>query len=146
MNIRGFPEHIQQQIAEKTGKSATSEASAKYEILARGAKPDGEKNKHESYFEQEYLIPMRSAGKIIEWHFEKFRWKLGDNCFYKPDYFTVMADLSINIYEVKGHWTEKARVKIKAAADAMPWFRWIACYRKAGAWTFEMINHKQYKP
>lgn len=145
VSLSDLPDHIRKQVEAKT-KPATRSTSTKYEILARGARPDGKMNKHEEYFEREYLIPKRSAGEVIEWHYEKFRWKIGENCFYKPDFFAVMADLSINIYEVKGYWTEKARVKTRAAADAMPWFRWIACYRKAGVWQFEMMNHKQYKP
>jgi predicted nuclease of restriction endonuclease-like RecB superfamily len=67
--------------------------------------------------------------------------KIGDRCRYTPD-FAAMKAGRIVLWEVKGFWRDDARVKIKTAARAFPFFNFIAVQRKgrtAAGWTVEKI-------
>ena len=51
--------------------------------------------------------------------------RLADKTFYTPDFAVMAGDGFMEMHEVKGFWTDDARVKIKVAADQYP-FRFIA--------------------
>jgi len=76
----------------------------------------GRMNGTESRYESEVLTPRKLGGEIVAYWFEAFKFRLADNTFYTPDFFVVMADMTIEFHEVKGHWEDDARVKIKVAA------------------------------
>jgi hypothetical protein len=66
--------------------------------------------------------------------------KLGDDCRYTPDFFTVDRNGEGVFHEVKGFWRDDARVKIKVAAREFP-VKFIAVQKaKGGGWTVEEIN------
>lgn len=45
---------------------------------------------------------------------------------------------SLELHEVKGHWEDDARVKIKVAARMHPWFRFRAVKAaRGGRWEYE---------
>lgn len=88
-----------------------------------------------------YLEVLKRTGKILEWRYERMHIRLADNTFYIPDFFVVMADGSIEIHEVKGHWEDDARVKIKVAASENPWFTFVAVKKSKTGWTFEWFGH-----
>lgn len=72
-----------------------------------------------------HLERLRAAGQIV-WHrFEGVKLRLADNTFYTPDFAVMAADGVMEMHEVKGFWTDDARVKIKVAADQYP-FRFMA--------------------
>lgn len=48
----------------------------------------------------------------------------------------LRADGVFEVHEVKGHWEDDARVKIKVAAELYP-FKFIAVRKQKGAWLFE---------
>ena len=48
----------------------------------------------------------------------------------------LRPDGAFEIHEVKGHWEDDARVKIKVAAELYP-FKFIAARKVKGAWLFE---------
>ena len=48
----------------------------------------------------------------------------------------MLADGTLEVHEVKGHWVDDARVKIKVAADMYP-FRFIAIKAAGGNWQTE---------
>jgi len=76
------------------------------------------------------LSQRQNAGEVL-WHkFEGLKLRLADKTFYTPDFAVMAADGVMECHEVKGHWQDDARVKIKVAAALYP-FRFIAVKRQA---------------
>lgn len=86
----------------------------------------------------DYLAQRKLAGEIRSYLFEKVKFKLAPKTFYTPDFYVVTPDC-IEIHEVKGHWQDDARVKIKVAAEMFPEFKWVAVQwkNKKVGWLFE---------
>lgn len=84
-----------------------------------------------------YLERLRRAGEILEYRFERLKFRMADKTFYTPDFFVVQADYSIEIHEVKGHWEDDARVKIKCVAEENPWFTFVAVKKGKGAYAWD---------
>ena len=88
-----------------------------------------------------HLNGLIHAGRVVAWAYESIKFKLADRTFYTPDFFVIMADGGIEIHEVKGHWEDDARVKIKAAARMNPWFRFRAVKAaRGGRWAYESFG------
>ena len=87
----------------------------------------------------ERLWVRQAAGEVLWYKFEALNLRLADNTFYRPDFFVMLKDLSLEVHEVKGHWEDDARVKIKVAAALFP-FRFIAVTRDKSGWKFEVFN------
>jgi hypothetical protein len=96
------------------------------------------------------LEARKAAGEVSWWAFETMRFRLADGAWYKPDFAVVVTfqfqadgqlwvDSKLELHEVKGHWREAARVRIKVAADRHP-FRFVAVTRKGGQWQYETIR------
>lgn len=98
-------------------------------IRARARHAPGVMNKAEERYAREQLAPAKAAGVIRDWRFEPLKLRIGDKCFYTPDFLVVTAEGFIELHEFKGHWEDDARVKIKAAASLYPWFTFIAITR-----------------
>jgi hypothetical protein len=100
----------------------------------------GKMNKTEALFEASFVRPRLYNGDICEYGFECIKLRLAKTTFYTPDFYVVTPN-EIIIYEVKGHWEDDARVKIKVAADKYPCFRFIAVQKKTakegGGWKLE---------
>lgn len=111
-------------------------------IQALGRMKVGEMNKTESAYGQ-HLELLRRAGEIAWFKFEGLKLRLADSTFYTPDYAVMLTDGSLECHEVKGHWEEDARVKIKVAASLYP-FRFIAVQkqtaREGGGWKTEAFD------
>ena len=91
---------------------------------ALGRLRQGERNKTEAAYE--FVLKMRQqAGEIAWYRFEAIKLRLADNTFYTPDFAVMLATGEMELHEVKGHWEDDARVKIKVAAQMYP-FRFIA--------------------
>lgn len=86
---------------------------------ARACHKTGEMNQYERAYAA-VLEKRKLAGEIQEYHFERYKLRLGQACYYTPDFAVVRADGVLEFHEVKGFWEEDARVKIKAAADQYP--------------------------
>lgn len=96
--------------------------------------------------EAAYDVTLREkalAGEVLWWRFEGLKLRLADNTFYTPDFAVMAADGVIECHEVKGHWTDDARVKIKVAADQYP-FRFLAvkaeAKKRGGGWRIETFG------
>lgn len=90
-----------------------------------------------------HLERLRMAGTILWYRFEGVKLRLADKTFYTPD-FAVMTDANeIQMHEVKGFWSDDARVKIKVAADQYP-FLFLAVTvqsaRNGGGWRVELFD------
>lgn len=108
-------------------------------MLALGRLKAGEMNKTEAAYASR-LSALQAAGEI-QWHrFEGLKLRLADNTFYTPDFAVMAADGVMECHEVKGHWQDDARAKIKIAASMYP-FRFIAVKvkpkRYGGGWAVE---------
>lgn len=82
--------------------------------------------------EREYGAVLRArqaAGEVAWFRFEGLKLRLADNTFYTPDFAVMLADGSLECHEVKGHWQDDARVKIKVAAEMYP-MRFVAVRRR----------------
>jgi len=108
-------------------------------VLALGRLKTGVMNKTEQAYAN-HLESQKAAGIILWWKFEGLKFRLADNTFYTPDFAVMLPDGMIEIREVKGFWTDDARVKIKIAAEMYP-FDFIAVKAKAkkdgGGWSVE---------
>jgi len=79
---------------------------------------------------------LKRAGSIIDYVYEGLKFRLGEGAVYTPDFLVVHED-HFELHEVKGHWREAARVRIKVAAEKFPWFTFVAVQYKSGAWIEE---------
>lgn len=108
-------------------------------IQALGRLKSGSMNKTEA----EYAIALerrKIAGEVAWYKFEGIKFRLADNTFYTPDFLVMLQDGQMQVHEVKGFWTDDARVKIKVAADLYP-FQFYAIKANAkkngGGWLVE---------
>lgn len=107
--------------------------------FAKGRLKQGEMNQTEKAYND--LLALRLQAREILWfRFEGLKLRLADSTFYTPDFAVLAADSVVECHEVKGHWTDDARVKIKVAADQYP-FRFLAVKkatkREGGGWNVE---------
>ncbi|MBO3002248.1 DUF1064 domain-containing protein [Stenotrophomonas maltophilia] len=107
--------------------------------FARGRMPAGQMNKAEQAYAQ-HLERLRATGDVEWYRFEGVKLRLADNTFYTPDFAVMSGDGVMEMHEVKGFWTDDARVKIKVAAGQYP-FRFIAfkavAKNRGGGWLRE---------
>ncbi|WP_103729003.1 DUF1064 domain-containing protein [Novosphingobium sp. HII-3] len=92
-------------------------------MQALGRLKVGQRNKTEQEYEN-FLVRRQMAGEIAWFKFEGLKLRLADNTFYTPDFAVMLSSGEIECHEVKGFWTDDARVKIKVAADLYPF-----CFR-----------------
>lgn len=109
-------------------------------------------NKWECLFRDELEL-RRLAGEVSWYAFEPMRLKLAEytqngkerTIWYKPDFAALVrsegdcgqpCDSHLEYFEVKGHWREAARVRIKMAASQYP-FRFVAVTREKCEWRYE---------
>ncbi len=105
----------------------------------------GVMNKTEERFAL-YLNNRVKVGEVLAWRFESLTFtltRIAHGVRYTPDFMVVFPD-HIAFYEVKGHWEDDARVKIKMAAEMFPWFRWVAVtaepQKLGGGWKEEVFE------
>ncbi|MAH46984.1 DUF1064 domain-containing protein [Candidatus Pacearchaeota archaeon] len=94
--------------------------------------------------EERYAVELdvrQKAGDIAWWAFEPLKLRLADRTFYTPDFMILHTDGALEIVEIKGHWEDDARVKIKVAAKQYWMFRFTALRAKrkkeGGGWARE---------
>lgn len=100
----------------------------------------GTMNKTEAKY-ADHLEALRIAGKVLWFKFEAIKLRLASNTFYTPDFLVMAADESLELHEVKGHWEDDARVKIKVVAEQYP-FRVLAVTYKRGDVCIEEFGNK----
>lgn len=101
---------------------------------ARARRVAGTMNKTEAAY------AIRLSGR--RWRFEGVTLKLADDCRYTPDFMVIAEDDVIEFHEVKGHWRDDARVKIRVAAEKFPMFRFLAATPRKDGWDFEHFGPK----
>lgn len=107
--------------------------------FALGRLKTGQMNQTEQAYADRLKL-LQHAGQIAWFKFEGLKLRLADNTFYTPDFAVMLADGTLECHEVKGHWQDDARAKIKIAADLYP-FRFIAvkvrARKRGGGWETE---------
>lgn len=88
-----------------------------------------------------HLNELLHDGKVLWWGFQCIKLRLAKKTWYEPDFLVMQENGELEVHEVKGHWEDDARVKIKVAADILP-FRFKALTRpaKAAGWFVEVIG------
>lgn len=111
----------------------------KFTQRALGRLPTGTMNKTEAAYAS-FLDTLILCKDVLWWKFEAAKLRLADNTFYSPDFLVLKADGALECHEVKGHWEDDARVKIKVAASIYP-MQFIAVQAlaksKGGGWKVE---------
>ncbi|EMG36595.1 hypothetical protein PCS_02607 [Desulfocurvibacter africanus PCS] len=102
----------------------------------RERREPGRMNKTEARYRDEVLEPARASGEIVDYRFEALKLRLADLTFYTPDFFVVRREF-MEVVEIKGHWEDDARVKIKVAAEQYPCFKFTALRFVKGRWEQE---------
>lgn len=85
----------------------------------------------------EHLEAKLRRGEIRAYDFEPVKLRLADNTFYAPDFRVIRHDYAIEYHEVKGHWEDDARVKIKVAASLHPYIFRAFTSPSPGTWVEE---------
>jgi hypothetical protein len=108
-------------------------------VRALGRLPAGAMNRTEEAYSR-HLETQRAAGRVAWFKFEGIKLRLADNTFFSPDFAVMLSGGEMQMHEVKGHWQDDARVKIKVAAALYP-FEFIAVTVKpkklGGGWQEE---------
>lgn len=137
-----FNKRVQQQIEEKlkgfdnAPEAGSGRIDGSVKALDSTATAQaGRMNKTEKRYSQ-LLQHQKETGEITDWRHEPFNLRLAKKTFYKPDFAVLRNDFIIEIHEVKGRWRDDALVKIKVAAEHLPWFRFIAAFYTKGVWEF----------
>lgn len=101
--------------------------------LALGRMKAGTMNATERAYAAELEL-LKQTGEVAWYKFEGVKLRLADNTFYTPDFAVMLINGALQMHEVKGFWTDDARVKIKVAADMYPFefFALKARPKKAG--------------
>ena len=104
---------------------------------ALGRLPKGRMNNTETAYAAKLEL-RKAAGEVAWWVFEGLKLRLADATFYDTDFTVMLSTGELEVHEVKGHWTDDARVKIKVAAAQYP-FRFIALKksRESAGWQIE---------
>ena len=114
-------------------------APADVELSTSVAIPSAAMNRWERQM-ADWLALGESIGEIKWWAFEPLRFRIGKGAFYTPDFVVVDELGQLVAYEVKGHWEEDARVRIKVAASRYRWVRFVVVKAASkGALTFEPV-------
>lgn len=107
------------QLAAYEANKATTAAARTKKVQALGRLKVGAMNKTETSYGA-HLESQKQAGLVAWYKFEGIKFRLADNTFYTPDYAVMLTNGQLQAHEVKGHWEDDARVKIKVAADMYP--------------------------
>jgi len=103
--------------------------------FALGRMKAGKQNNTEKAYGAQLEL-RKITGEVAWYAFEGVKLRLADNTFYSPDFAVMLSSGELEIHEVKGFWTDDARVKIKVAASRFP-FRFIAVRKTKAGWEME---------
>lgn len=106
---------------------------------ARGVHKVGVMNSLEESYRDELNRKMR-RGEIRAFFFEAVTLRLANNTRYTPDFLVIRNDYAVEFHEVKGHWEEDARVKIKVAVAMYPFIFRAFTQPSPGAWVEERFE------
>jgi hypothetical protein len=111
----------------------------------RARLPYGEMNGTEKAYDR-HLKTLLEVGAIAWYKWQPFNLPLGPGVYYRPDFLVQLPTGELEVHEVKGHWEEDARVKIRLAATIFP-FLFVAITvrprKEGGGWEREEFTNIQ---
>jgi hypothetical protein len=126
-------------VSPKAAKPAEEPQTPLQRMQALGRLKQGEMNGTEKAYDA-LLNERRYRGEIVWYAFEAITFVLPGGVRYTPDFIVQLANGELEAHEVKGHWVDDARQKIKIAQGTFP-LRFIAIRKKAkkdgGGWDIE---------
>jgi len=93
-------------------------------------------------WERRYALHLEERQRLgeIQWfEFDSIKLRLADKTFYTPDFLVLNTEGFLEVHEVKGHWEDDARVKIKVAADKFPMKFLAITIDPIKGWVYEEI-------
>jgi hypothetical protein len=137
--------------AEILAKSARNRAGRGKPVRASKATPEsrqtpaaaipekrrGRMNKLETRYARDVLEINKALGEIEDFKFEAVKLRLATGAWFTADFIVWKKGGAVQLHEVKGHWREAARVRIKVAAELYPLFNFYAVRYVGGAWQTE---------
>lgn len=63
------------------------------------------------------LEQRKHAGKVAGYKFGGPKFRLAENTFYTPDFTVLLTDGAFDVFEIKEHWQDDVRAKIKIAGN-----------------------------
>jgi hypothetical protein len=121
---------------------------------ALGRKKEPGMNKAEARYAQQLEL-RKQVGEILWWAFEGMSFKIGERCYWTPDFDVMLASHELQVIDVKGKQTkirkngeayttdyteDDARVKIAAVATMYPISVFIAYEGDEGNWITKEIG------
>jgi hypothetical protein len=93
-------------------------------------------NKTERAF-LDILEARRRKGDFQTVDREALKFKIGERCYFSPDFIAVAMDGTVTAFEVKGGFIvdEGGIIKFKAAREKYPWCRFELWQFKSGTWS-----------
>lgn len=122
MSTRWTTEDVKRFEAKKSRSGTSSSAkpnNSKPTSFALGRMKAGKMNKTELQYAAR-LEALKQAGEIVAYWFEAVNLRIGENCFYKPDFLVMTKESVLELHEIKGWMAEDALVKMRAIADKYP--------------------------
>lgn len=100
---------------------------------------------YDSKLEERYadhLAVRQRAGEVHQWWYEPIGLRLGQKCYYHPDFLVQLSDGVLQIHEIKGAYIrEDSWIKLKTAAKQYPCFIFIMIKEgKNNGWNFINIE------
>jgi len=103
-------------------------------FIRAGHKKKGELNKLEWLYNA-VLETLKRAEEIRDYSFERIKLRIGEACWYTPDFMVLSKENEIEFHEVKGGFiTDDALVKFKAVCELYPYFKFIMMQHKGKQW------------
>ena len=133
LKVTGMPVGVDWQV-KSLNEAKQKQAGIKEQVQALGRLKDGAQNKTEAAYGR-LLEARKQGGEILKYWFGVLNIRLAAKCYYKIDYLVLTASGHLEVHEVKGKWEDDALVKIKAAAELLP-FKFIACRLVKGVWEY----------
>jgi hypothetical protein len=129
----------------QSGKRGTNNSRNIPAPVAASPKPTSRRdtlNKTEAAY-LSHLEILKRAGEIV-WigEHESIAFRIADGegkgkkASYRPDFPVLDRDGRLVLFEVKGHWREAARLRIKVAASTFG-FRFVAVQKQGERWSYE---------
>jgi|SRR5215472_4279852 len=121
---------------------------------ALGRVKDQGMNQSETKYAEQLRL-RQQVGEVLWWAFEGMKFKIGEHCFYTPDFNVLLADCQLHCIDVKGtqskqnkagesyqtaYCEDDARVKIAAAANLFPISFYIVYLGSDHNWIIEEIG------
>ena len=126
---RALPAHVAALVAQAQGKP---------EPKREPQRRRGVMNATEFEYSRE-LAARWQRHELIWFAFEPFALRLARGASFTPDFVVLTDKGHLQFHEVKGHWREAARVRIKVAASKFP-FPFFVVQKTRDGWSVEEIR------